>query len=72
MKLLAEWLKRLPPASRDSSLRDLLQDPAMATLRRRLRSLEAAGPVPTGRVCKPASSLNRKLDAEVCEENDSR
>ena len=45
MKLLGEWLRRLPLASRDSSLRDLLQDRAMATLRRRLRSLEAAGPV---------------------------
>ena len=42
MKLLGEWLERLPLASRHSSLRDLLQDPAMATLRHRLRSLEAA------------------------------
>jgi tetratricopeptide (TPR) repeat protein len=45
MKLLAEWVKRLPAADRDSSLRDLLQDPAMATLRHRMRSLEMAGPV---------------------------
>jgi tetratricopeptide (TPR) repeat protein len=45
VKLLAEWLKRLPAADRDSAFRDLLQDPAMAPLRRRLRSLEPAGPV---------------------------
>jgi tetratricopeptide (TPR) repeat protein len=45
VKLLAEWRKRLPAADRDSALRDLLQDPAMATLRHRLRSLERAGTV---------------------------
>jgi hypothetical protein len=45
VKLLAEWLKRLPAADRDSSLRDLVQDPAMAPLSRRLRSLEPARPV---------------------------
>jgi serine/threonine protein kinase/tetratricopeptide (TPR) repeat protein len=39
VKLLGEWLKRLPPAERSSSLNSLLEDPAMATLRRRLRSL---------------------------------
>ena len=43
MRLLAEWLKRLPPADRSAALRDLLQDPAMATLRRRLRALELTG-----------------------------
>ena len=45
ISLLGEWLKRLPAADRAASLRDLLQDPAMARLRRRLRSLELAGPV---------------------------
>jgi serine/threonine protein kinase/tetratricopeptide (TPR) repeat protein len=45
VKLLAQWLKRLPAAERDSALRDLLQDSAMATLRHRLRSLERAGTV---------------------------
>jgi tetratricopeptide (TPR) repeat protein len=49
VKLLAEWLKRLPAADRNSALRDLLQDPAkdpaMAPLRRRLRSLELEGTV---------------------------
>ena len=45
VKLLAEWLKRLPAVDRESSLRDLLHDPAMAPLHRRLRSLEPAGPV---------------------------
>jgi serine/threonine protein kinase/Tfp pilus assembly protein PilF len=45
VKLLAERFKRLPAADRDSALRDLLQDRAMATLRHRLRSLELAGPV---------------------------
>ena len=43
ISLLGEWLKRLPAADRAASLRDLLQDPAMATLRHRLRSLELAG-----------------------------
>jgi tetratricopeptide (TPR) repeat protein len=45
VKLLAEWLRRLPPAERSSSFQKLLQDPAMATLRHRLRALELAGPV---------------------------
>jgi tetratricopeptide (TPR) repeat protein len=45
VRLLAEWRKRLPAADRDSALRDLLHDPAMATLRHRLRSPEMAGPV---------------------------
>jgi tetratricopeptide (TPR) repeat protein len=45
VEFLAEWQKRLPAADRDSALRDLLQDPAMAPLRRRLRSLGLAGPV---------------------------
>jgi eukaryotic-like serine/threonine-protein kinase len=44
VKLLAEWQKRLPAADRDSALRDLLQDPAMVPLHRRLRSLEPARP----------------------------
>ena len=44
VKLLAEWRKRLPAADRDSALRDLLHDRAMVPLRRRLRSLEMAGP----------------------------
>ena len=43
VKLLVEWLKRLPAAERAKSFRDLLEDPAMATLRRRLRALEPAG-----------------------------
>jgi serine/threonine protein kinase/tetratricopeptide (TPR) repeat protein len=37
--LLGEWLGHQPAAKREESLRELLQDPAMATLRRRLRSL---------------------------------
>jgi hypothetical protein len=45
VKLLAEWWKWLPGAGRDSALRDLIQDPAMETLRHRLRSLAPAGPV---------------------------
>jgi tetratricopeptide (TPR) repeat protein len=45
VKLLAEWLKRLPAGERSSSLHNLLQDPAMATLRHRLRALELTGPV---------------------------
>jgi serine/threonine protein kinase/tetratricopeptide (TPR) repeat protein len=45
VRLLAEWLKRLPAADRDSALRDLLHDPAMATLRHRLRSLGPAGTI---------------------------
>jgi serine/threonine protein kinase/tetratricopeptide (TPR) repeat protein len=47
VKLIGEWLKRLPLAERSSSLRSLLSDPVMATLRRRLRSLDVAGDVPT-------------------------
>ena len=43
LSLLREWLKRLPAADRASSLRDLQEDPAMAVLRRRLRSLDLAG-----------------------------
>jgi serine/threonine protein kinase/tetratricopeptide (TPR) repeat protein len=43
LRLLAEWHKRLPASERSSALRDLIQDPAMATLRRRLRSLELTG-----------------------------
>ncbi len=42
MSLLREWLERLPAADRASSLRDLQEDPAMAILRRRLRSLDLA------------------------------
>jgi tetratricopeptide (TPR) repeat protein len=45
VNLLQEWLKRLPAADRATSLENLLQDPAMATLRRRLRALEPAGTV---------------------------
>jgi tetratricopeptide (TPR) repeat protein len=47
VKLLGEWLKRLPPAERSSSFQKLLQDPAMATLRHRLRSLELSADLPT-------------------------
>jgi tetratricopeptide (TPR) repeat protein len=43
-ELVRRWLNRLPPTERARSLHDLLQDPAMATLRRRLRPLELAGP----------------------------
>jgi serine/threonine protein kinase/lipoprotein NlpI len=39
MRLLGQWQKGLPAAERSSSLRDLLADPAMASLRRRLRIL---------------------------------
>ncbi|MGO9924330.1 MAG: protein kinase domain-containing protein [Isosphaeraceae bacterium] len=42
MSLLREWLKRLPAGDRAPSLRDLQEDPAMAILRRRLRSLDLA------------------------------
>jgi len=45
MSLLREWLKRLPAAERASSLRDMQEDPAMAVLRRRLRSLDLAGSI---------------------------
>ena len=45
MELARRWLERIPPAERPRALRDLLQDPAMATLRRRLRSLELTGAV---------------------------
>jgi hypothetical protein len=38
-ELARQWLKRLPSAERAGALRDLLSDPAMATLSRRLRSL---------------------------------
>ncbi len=44
-ELARRWLKRIPAAERPRALRDLLQDPAMASLRRRLRSLELAGAV---------------------------
>jgi tetratricopeptide (TPR) repeat protein len=50
MRLLGEWYKRLPPGERSSALRDLLQDPAMATLRRRLKALESAGTVKSSTV----------------------
>jgi serine/threonine protein kinase/tetratricopeptide (TPR) repeat protein len=40
--LLREWLNLLPAADRASSIRDLKDDPAMAVLRHRLRSLEMA------------------------------
>jgi len=43
IRLLSEWFKRLPPADRSSSLRAAQEDPAMATVRRRLRSLELGG-----------------------------
>jgi serine/threonine protein kinase/tetratricopeptide (TPR) repeat protein len=39
VKLIDKWSRRLPAAEREQSLNKLLQDPAMATLRRRLRSL---------------------------------
>jgi tetratricopeptide (TPR) repeat protein len=39
MQLLGEWQKKLPAPERAGSLRNLTQDPAMASLRRRLRSL---------------------------------
>ena len=45
MELARRWLKRIPPAERAKALRDLLQDPAMVPLRRRLRSLELTGAV---------------------------
>ena len=56
VKLLAEWLKRLPAADRAKSLGDLLQDPAMATLRHRMRALEPAG---TGSSSAASSSQPR-------------
>jgi tetratricopeptide (TPR) repeat protein len=43
IRLLREWQKRLPTTDRAASFRDLLQDPVMSTLRRRLRSLELTG-----------------------------
>jgi tetratricopeptide (TPR) repeat protein len=39
MRLLGEWQKQLPAAERAGSMRNLTQDPAMASLKRRLRSL---------------------------------
>jgi serine/threonine protein kinase/tetratricopeptide (TPR) repeat protein len=39
MRLLGQWQNRLPAAERARALRDLLADPAMASLRRRLRIL---------------------------------
>jgi hypothetical protein len=39
MRLLGQWQKKLPAAERAGSMRSLTQDPAMASLRRRLRSL---------------------------------
>ena len=45
MALVRQWLKRLPATERGRSLRELFQDPAMATLRHRLRSLELTGAV---------------------------
>jgi tetratricopeptide (TPR) repeat protein len=54
VKLLAEWLKRLPPAARSVSIDNLLRDPAMATLRHRLRSLELAAGVPTSELRRPS------------------
>jgi len=45
MELARRWLKRIPPAERAKALRDLLQDPAMVPLSRRLRSLELTGAV---------------------------
>jgi hypothetical protein len=55
VKLLAEWRKRLPAADRDSALRDLLHDPAMAPLRRRVRSPELSGTVaPSAAQSRPA------------------
>jgi serine/threonine protein kinase/tetratricopeptide (TPR) repeat protein len=39
VKLIEKWSRRLPAAEREQSLNKLLEDPAMATLRRRLRSL---------------------------------
>jgi tetratricopeptide (TPR) repeat protein len=39
MRLLGEWQTKLPAAERAMSLRNLTQDPAMASLGRRLRSL---------------------------------
>jgi tetratricopeptide (TPR) repeat protein len=39
MRLLGEWQRKLPAAERAGSLRNLTQDPAMASLGRRLRSL---------------------------------
>jgi tetratricopeptide (TPR) repeat protein len=44
-ELVRQWLKRLPASERARSLRALFQDPAMATLRHRLRSLELTGAV---------------------------
>jgi tetratricopeptide (TPR) repeat protein len=46
VNLLVEWLRRLAPSERSSSLHNLLQDPIMATLRRRLRSLELTDALP--------------------------
>jgi len=48
LSLLREWLKKKPASERASSLRDLQEDPAMAVLRRRLRSLDLASAI--GRV----------------------
>ena len=46
LALVAEALKRLPAERRASFERDLLRDPALGTLRHRLRSLELAGVKP--------------------------
>jgi serine/threonine protein kinase/tetratricopeptide (TPR) repeat protein len=39
VKLIDRWSKQLPAAQRASKLQDLLKDPVMTTLRRRMRSL---------------------------------
>ena len=41
MRLLGGWQKRLPAAERASSMRSLTQDPAIASLGRRLRALSS-------------------------------
>jgi serine/threonine protein kinase/Tfp pilus assembly protein PilF len=46
-ELVRQWLTQFPLAERTKALRDLLQDPAMATLRHRTRSLELTRSVST-------------------------